>query len=266
MLLTWITDGKPRLPSMDENQDIAYISDVGSTDLKPLFIAMSTVTVVVFDISFIFERYLRHSGRLAPNTSTWQKFLSVLTIFFSIVGGVGLILLTIFDNLRHNTLHNVFLVVFIAGYILTAICCCWEYQRLGIHYRQHRILRISFWVKLAFIIIEIALCIAFGVENTLSNYNTAAILEWVIALIYTFFVLSFFLDFIPAVRTKHHQSRETEDQMAMNESAVAPVPGYGGGGQSAGYTAGRHYANTDSYASDYTNGTNGYKPRQAGMV
>lgn len=33
-----------------------------------MFIAMSTVTVVVFDISFIAERYLRHSGRLAPNT------------------------------------------------------------------------------------------------------------------------------------------------------------------------------------------------------
>lgn len=57
----------------------------------------------------------------------------------------------------------------------------------------------------------------------------------------------------------------------MNESAVAPGPGAGYGGEDryshqAGYTAGRHYANTDSYASDYTNGTNGYKPRQAGIV
>lgn len=96
-------------------------------------------------------------------------------------------------------------------------------------------------------------------------------MEWIIALVYTFFVLSFFLDFIPAVRTKHHQSRETEDQMAMNESAVAPGPAAGYGGedrysQPAGYTAGRHYANTDSYASDYTDGTNGYKPRAAGMA
>lgn len=101
--------------------------------------------------------------------------------------------------------------------------------------------------------------LGFGVENTRKQYNTAAILEWVIALIYTFFVLSFFLDFIPAVRTKHHQSRETEDLMAMNESAVArgPEAGYGGEdrySQPAGYAAGRHYASNDSF-----------KPRQAGL-
>jgi hypothetical protein len=113
----------------------------------------------------------------------------------------------------------------------------------------------------------------FGVENTRKQWNTAAILEWIIALVYTFFVLSFFMDFIPAVHTKHHQSRETEDQMAMNESAVAPGPtaGYGGEdrySQPTGYAAGRHYApgNTDSYASDYTTSTNGYNARPAGMA
>lgn len=45
------------------------------------------------------------------------------------------------------------------GYIISAIFICAEYQRLGIHYREHRILRISFWIKLAFIIVEIALAI-----------------------------------------------------------------------------------------------------------
>ena len=41
-----------------------------------------------------------------------------------------------------------------AGYILAAIFLCAEYQRLGIHFRNRRILRISFWAKLAFIILE----------------------------------------------------------------------------------------------------------------
>jgi hypothetical protein len=261
MLLVWVTDGKPHYPSMAANQYIAYISDVGATDLKPLFIAMGTVTVVVFDISFIAERYLRHSGRLAPNTSTWQRLLSVATIIFSIIGAVGLICLTILDTLHHHTLHDVFLVVFIIGYIITAILCCWEYQRLGIHYRQHRILRVSFWLKLTFIIIEVCLAIAFGTLNTKGDYNNAAILEWIVALVYTFFVLSFFLDFIPAVRTKHHQSAEIEDQVAMKESAVAggPAAGYGGAdrySQPAGYSDGRHYAgNTANYGSEYLNGT-----------
>jgi len=273
MLLVWVTNGKPHLSSMSPTQHIAYISDIGATNLQPLFIAMSTVTVVVFDISFILERYLRHSGRLAANTSTWQKVLSLFTIFFSLVGAAGLISLSILDTLHHHTLHDTFLVVFIAGYVLTAICCCWEYQRLGIHYRQHRILRMSFWVKLTFIIVEVALAIAFGTMNTTEHYNKAAILEWIVALVYTFFVLSFFMDFIPAVRTKHHQSAQTEDQMAMNEAGVAPGPTAGYGGEdrysAAGYTNGRHYAgnagNTNSYGSEYSNGIRN-KTRPAGRL
>lgn len=42
---------------------------------------------------------------------------------------------------------------------MSAIFICAEYQRLGIHYRQYRILRASFWVKLTFIFLELALCI-----------------------------------------------------------------------------------------------------------
>lgn len=50
------------------------------------------------------------------------------------------------------------------------------------------------------------------------HYNTAAVLEWVVSLVFTFYVFSFFMDFIPAVRTKHHQSRETMAEMAETEA------------------------------------------------
>jgi uncharacterized membrane protein YbhN (UPF0104 family) len=120
---------------------------------------MSAVVVVVFDLSFIAERWLRHTGRLAHNTSTAQKVLSFLTILFAVVGAAGLILLSIFDTLHHHNLHDIFLVLFIGGYIVSAIFICWEYQRLGIHYREFRILRASFWVKLAFIFVECGLAI-----------------------------------------------------------------------------------------------------------
>ena len=32
----------------------------------------------------------------------------------------------------------------------------------------------------------------------------AAVFEWIIALIFTFYVLSFLLDLVPSIRTKHH--------------------------------------------------------------
>lgn len=217
MLLTWVVDGEPHYSSMNENQHIAYISNIGAEKLKPMFIAMSAVTVVSFDLVFIFERWLRHSGRLLPNTSWFQKICSIICIIAALAGAAGLILLSIFDTKRHPRLHDVFLVLFIAGYIVSAIAICIEYQRLGVHHRQ-TLLHISFWVKIGFIIIELGLAIAFGIMNRQARYNLAAILEWIISLIYTFYVWSFFVDFIPAVRTKHHQSRETAVEMAEGGS------------------------------------------------
>lgn len=256
MFLTWIVDGKPHYPSMDSTQHIAYISDVGATNkIKPLFIAMSTITVVVFDLSFIAERWLRHTGRLAHNTSTGQKVLSILTIIFALIGAAGLILLSIFDTLHHHKLHDVFLVLFIGGYIVSAVFICWEYQRLGIYYREFRVLRASFWVKLVFIFVELGLAIGFGVSNTTKHYNTAAIFEWVIALVYTFYVLSFFMDFIPAVRTKGgHSSGETEEQMAARESGFDGSTLGRASHVEDGYTGGRHYANGNSMNVHATNG------------
>lgn len=90
-----------------------YISDVGAQRLKPLFIAMSAVTIVTFDIAFVLERWLRHTGRLTRNTSWFQRFCSIASIIAAIAGGAGLVLLAIFDTLRHPRAHNSFLALFL---------------------------------------------------------------------------------------------------------------------------------------------------------
>jgi len=128
---------------MKPNQSIAYISDVGAESLKPLFIAGSCVTTIFLDASFLSERWLRHRGRLAKNTTRTEKVLSALSMVFALIGTAGLILLSIFDILRHHKLHDIFLLLFIAGYVFSAICICWEYQRLGIRKCSSIILSIS---------------------------------------------------------------------------------------------------------------------------
>lgn len=186
MLLYWVTAGEPHYSEMGAGQRIAYISDIGATFLQPLFIAGSTTMVVIFDLAFISERWLRHKGRLTHNYAVSEKVLSIFAIIFAIVGAAGLILLSIFDTKQYPTVHDSMLVVFIAGYVISAIFICAEYQRLGIHFREYRILRVSFWIKLAFIFIEVALAIAFGVLEFSGHYNSSAILEWTISLIYIF--------------------------------------------------------------------------------
>ncbi|OJD24800.1 hypothetical protein ACJ73_03835 [Blastomyces percursus] len=116
--------------------------------------------------------------------------------------------------------------IYRGGYILSAIFVCAEYQRLGIHYREHTILAASFWIKLVFILVEIALAIAFGVTSRQGLKNQAAVVEWIIAYIFTFYVLSFVVDLLPAVRTRSHipqGKRITEMAMAQNGPQQSPT-------------------------------------------
>ncbi|KAI2623302.1 Frag1/DRAM/Sfk1 family-domain-containing protein [Hypoxylon sp. NC1633] len=237
LLLHWIIDThRQKYASMQGNQTIAYISDVGASDLKPLFVAGCIITTIFLDLSFGADRLLRHQGRLVPNTSTGEKVLSGLCIFFAVVGTVGLTFLSGFDTLRYPRLHDVFLLLFIAGYLLSAIFICWEYQRLGHKNRQHRVLRVSFWIKLVFVIIELLLAIAFIVTNFRGMYDTAAILEWVIAFVFSFYVFSFFVDLYPAMRTRSNRNtangaRQMEETYyATHPSVLEPLPHYQEGG------------------------------------
>ncbi|KAL7928616.1 Frag1/DRAM/Sfk1 family domain-containing protein [Trichoderma chlorosporum] len=220
LLIYWTVDTHSfHYPWMGDDNTIAFISDVGASKLKPLFIAGSTVTTVFLDLSFGAERLLRHNGRLVPNTTLKEKILSMLSIVFAIVGTAGLILLSIFDTHHHHKLHDIFLFLFIAGYIISAIFICWEYQQLGLYNREHRILRISFWVKLAFVIVEFILAIVFVATNWSNNKNVAAVFEWIIAFIFTFYILSFIIDLLPAIHTKAPAARFSKSHEHEMESA-----------------------------------------------
>ncbi|GKT99355.1 hypothetical protein FLAG1_01444 [Fusarium langsethiae] len=208
LLLEWqVNQHGRRYPTQSIHSDVAYISNVGADRLWPLFITGCVLTSIFLDAAFLSERWLRHKGRLAPNSTLMEKVLTWLSIVFAAVGTVGLICLSIFRTGRYTKLHHIFLALFIGGYLISAVFICWEYQRLGINYREHRVLRISFWVKLTFILVEVALIIAFGVTSRVKQRNAAAILEWAISFIFTFYAISFVIDLYPAIRTKPHHAR-----------------------------------------------------------
>ncbi|CRG87943.1 Dynein heavy chain, cytoplasmic [Talaromyces islandicus] len=221
MISTWAAQGKPRYREMSASEHVPYISDIGATGLKPLFIAMGTVTVVTLDLAFLSERWLRHRGQLVRNKGRFDKICSIISLFFAVAGAAGLILLTIFDTVRHPSMHRAFLGLFIGGYLLSAIFICLEYLRLGIFYRRkHVVLIVSFWIKLIFVVTELGLAIAFGVLDKVSNrQNAAAIVEWVISLIFTFYVLSFVIDLLPSVRSRH---RIPQAEKGLQMGSVRP--------------------------------------------
>ncbi|KAG4437126.1 hypothetical protein IFR05_007388 [Cadophora sp. M221] len=184
MMIYWQTTSQPHYTSMSATQSIPYISDIGASTLKPLFITGCAITTISVDLSLLSERWLRHRGHLTSNYTQTEKRLSIASIVCGVVGGLGLLFLSIFDTARYPTVHNVGLFVFMAGYIASATCSCWEYQSLGSRGREHRILRASFWIKLVFIIVQISLAIAFISTMVTSMYNEAAVLEWVLAFVF----------------------------------------------------------------------------------
>lgn len=93
------------------------------------------------------------------------------------------------------------------------------------------------------------MAIGFATLSAKKLYNRAAILEWIIALIYAFFVWSFAVDFLPAVRTKHYASKETEVEMGMAMEQESRARGYPNGleQEQAAYTNGNHVVNNVAY-------------------
>jgi hypothetical protein len=135
------------------------------------------------------------------------------------------------------------------GYLISAIFICLEYLRLGVVYRRlHIVLFVSFWIKLGFIVTEVALAIGFGVlTKHTRRQNSAAVLEWgksrmlearglvismliascpVIALIFTFYILSFVIDLLPAVRTRRHVP-QGEKAIQMTNATPSSTTGTG---------------------------------------
>ncbi|KFA69275.1 hypothetical protein S40285_09377 [Stachybotrys chlorohalonatus IBT 40285] len=223
LLLFWIFhDDREVYETMEDGQTLPYISDIGATELQPLFITGCVLTSVFLDLAFISERWLRHNGRLIANGSRREKVFSGISIFFAFVGTVGLILLAVFDTRSHPTLHLMCLGLFILGYIVSAIFICWEYRRLGVNNREYSILSTSFWIKLVFILVEFGLVVGFMVSMRTGNSDAAAVLEWVVSFVFTFYAISFVVDLWPAVRTKNNGSRFAKP----NEMEEAAGHGY----------------------------------------
>ena len=97
------------------------ISDVGASFLKPLFITGAVITAALFVMTLTSERLLGHKQRLLPAQRKSEEVLSYCAIGSATLGGIGLIFLSIFDTLRYQTLHRVFLFIFMLGVALSAI-------------------------------------------------------------------------------------------------------------------------------------------------
>ncbi|KAH7928054.1 hypothetical protein BV22DRAFT_226996 [Leucogyrophana mollusca] len=191
MLVTWLATGRPQYAS--QQGKIAYISDVGASYLKPLFVVTCCITGVSFFLSLVIERFLRHSGRLLPNMRKRERVLSSLAIFGSFIGMWGLVLLSGFDTKRYPSAHRFFLLLFMLGVAISALFTILEYRWLAHDFADVRQLKRAYLAKAIIAGALIACAVAFGVALYYAQ-EVGAILEWVISFGYTLYLLTFYYD------------------------------------------------------------------------
>ncbi|KAJ5976986.1 hypothetical protein N7501_000328 [Penicillium viridicatum] len=201
MLGHWTMIGEPRYGLMKPGQNIPFISDIGAQELKPLFMIGSITTVLLINLSFY-----KH----VQNKSYISKLCTHGSFFFTVVGSTGLIMLSVLDNIAHHFMHDVCVTIFIVGFLLSAALMCLDYIYLGIaHALREPMLMTSFVIKSSFIVVELALIIVFRVtEHThYQHNNTAATLEWVIAFVFTGYILSLIVDLMPSAQRNLHNPK-----------------------------------------------------------
>ncbi|KAG2421775.1 hypothetical protein HFD88_005751 [Aspergillus terreus] len=230
LLLTWVARGMPRYPGQS-NPKVAFISDIASFELKPLFLVGSAITAVGFVLTVAAVHVVRYEPGFAlvrsttlpdthdddesdppdedDNTTRTLKLISLLAIFAAGLAATALILLSVMDTFRYKVAHHVFLRICFAGLAVQSACTAIVYahevtgfvsyvHHLGIwqHDWGKRSLRVRVFAALstALIVVELALGVAFislTVPEENPSYSRAGILEWIIAFLGTVYLWLF---------------------------------------------------------------------------
>jgi hypothetical protein len=177
--------------------------------------------------ALIFERWMRHKGRLLRNHRQAEKWLSVGAIIFGILGQVGIILVSIFDTKNHHSVHVGCLVLFIVGIGISAILNSAEFTLLDQNYPDVRRLKTSYILRWIWVAIAIVLAIIFVSCNNRNEPNVAAGFEWALSFFYGFYLLILAFDLIPFKRYQERNAMATAPPMAEYGYVQQPNdPGY----------------------------------------
>jgi len=252
MILTWVGTGTPHYVSQDG--DVPYISDIGADILKPWFIVGCSITAVGFVLTLLIARVLRKHGRLVASMRRRETVFAWLAVLGSLIGGAGLVLLSVFDTKRHPSIHRGSLLIFMVGVALSAIFSIIEYRWISKDFGGYRALRKAYIMKGVIAGLLIALAIAFAgalYGKGRTSTNVGGVIEWVISFGFTLYLLTFAYDL--RMSKGVHKGELTRDALMREQAGAAPAA-YGHNGGHYGH--GGYRPSTDTY------GTSGASPQR----
>ncbi|QFZ28894.1 hypothetical protein EJF18_50112 [Clavispora lusitaniae] len=230
LLACWGAQGHPIYSFMKgKHQDPVYLSDIGATNLQPLFIACTGFQMIFFMGTLIMEYVLRKKHKLQPYVSTKQPKLAIASIICGCIGEIGILLVACFKTSKFKHVHFAMVGVFIA---FVFFACCFNFtltfifgnfpQRLHPNHekvifgkrRWANLYMVSFFLKIIWVIFAIVFAVAFGALMNQGYKSASAVFEWIICYWYGFLLLIWSLDLFPSAvksyRLHHPEKFDTE--------------------------------------------------------
>ncbi|TNY23866.1 Frag1/DRAM/Sfk1 family-domain-containing protein [Rhodotorula diobovata] len=246
LLLWWAIDDNAKQYQV-EQATIVYVSNIGAAH-QWLFIFLGSMTAVFYILSLLAERWLRHLRRIPGPLRKRDRNADIAACVFGICGGIALILLTCFNAVTHSTGHWTCTAIFVVCIALSALCQTLELHWLHQDHVDRKHLRRNAILKWIIVGTAVAAAIAFGATYGVCAgsedgvplspkcnrvKSAAACLEWLIAILYGVYLITFGLDLWPASKTVGHKFDERLIEEDRNNTLHfhkrASLPGAPGG-------------------------------------
>ncbi|CAK9440971.1 uncharacterized protein LODBEIA_P48400 [Lodderomyces beijingensis] len=224
MLACWGAQGRPIYSFMNNHQDPVYLSDIGATNLQPLFISCAGFQGIFFVGTLIVGMYLRKAHKIQPYISHHQPRLAIASIICAAIGQLGILFVSIFNTKNFNNVHLTMVGIFIAFCFFA--CCC----DFGITYifgtnnskldpshpvtvfgksNRANLYYIGFVLKIIWLLAAICFAAAFGYYMKHDQDSKSAVFEWLICFWYGLLLILWAMDLIPSAIRKY-KSRHPE--------------------------------------------------------
>lgn len=108
-----------------------FLKEIANILIQALFVAGTALTFIFYTLSLVAERWLRHLRRLPGVLRRRERYSDILAVVFGFLGGLSLLLLSIFDAFNHSKVHWILTGIFVLCIALSAI-----FQTAEIHWLE----------------------------------------------------------------------------------------------------------------------------------
>ncbi|KAK6203458.1 Frag1/DRAM/Sfk1 [Scheffersomyces amazonensis] len=236
LLVAWSIQGHPIYAFMGpEHQDPVYISDIGATNLQPLFISCAGFQAIFFVGTLALDLYLREKHKLQPFIKSRQHKLAIISIICAVIGQLGILFVSIFNTKNFKYVHLSMVAIFIA---FSFFACFFNFfnsftfgnnpQLLSPYHKEdvifgykkwHNLYMVSFWMKAFWLVAAFFFAVLFGAFMKSGHDSTSAIFEWLISFWYGLLLVMWSIDLLPS-SLKHFRINHPEIYGPNSEEGV----------------------------------------------